>query len=552
MMDGEYCLRWNNHRTNFVGVFKELLQCKFLVDVTLAADGHFIQAHRLVLSACSVYFKDLFELNSMVDHPIIILKDFNIEDVQTVVDFIYQGEVNIPQSRLPNVLKTAESLQIKGLADSPYTCSLEEPNTPRLSSQLQSSVSEETEEGDERAQPTPPPKRRRVEADCRVRVKEEPSREEEGEFRVRDQLSLLVGGSTPPNPPSPSAPDLDSTPVPSPSPSQAPRPRRAVLQRQPGIIKDSAGSSGGASSETPGFPEAGPSEQGRPSDLARPAVSITTVLRDAKPSPDPGPSQQQQHYQQQQQPHYQQQQQTAGQSPSLLQVPSVVVGGAAPPQQVMKLFLPQQQQQQQQQTSNNNSTNTSLRHIQPKPLSADDNASQQALQRAHEGKEELYGHHKLQPAPLIRLISSDGAVAGSAAGGGISRAVSEDPAPGRALQPPLTQSVSQDTGLDSGRLLQPPAPASLPPSSALSYTHITQPTTGHRIALRDGPALGCNYCWNSTDENGRVQRRKTKYHCPECRTNLCIVPCYQRYHREREQEQDQERSLHRIISKTTS
>ncbi|KAG8296922.1 hypothetical protein J6590_046917 [Homalodisca vitripennis] len=49
----------------------------------------------------------------------------------------------------------------------------------------------------------------------------------------------------------------------------------------------------------------------------------------------------------------------------------------------------------------------------------------------------------------------------------------------------------------------------------------------HCPVLRPGPALGCNFCWNTIDAHGRILRRKTKYHCPECQTNLCIVPCFQ-------------------------
>ncbi len=59
---------------------------------------------------------------------------------------------------------------------------------------------------------------------------------------------------------------------------------------------------------------------------------------------------------------------------------------------------------------------------------------------------------------------------------------------------------------------------------------------GHCPKARDGPALGCNYCWNTTDVNGRILRRKTKYHCPECQANLCIVPCFQAYHEALENE----------------
>lgn len=54
--------------------------------------------------------------------------------------------------------------------------------------------------------------------------------------------------------------------------------------------------------------------------------------------------------------------------------------------------------------------------------------------------------------------------------------------------------------------------------------------SSHCPVTRPGPALGCNYCWNTIDAHGRILRRKTKYHCPECQTNLCIVPCFQEYH----------------------
>lgn len=62
------------------------------------------------------------------------------------------------------------------------------------------------------------------------------------------------------------------------------------------------------------------------------------------------------------------------------------------------------------------------------------------------------------------------------------------------------------------------------------------PRSQHCPAIRPGPALGCNFCWNTIDAHGRILRRKTKYHCPECQTNLCIVPCFQEYHERQTQE----------------
>jgi hypothetical protein len=55
--DQQFCLKWNNHRSTLFSVFDNLLEEESLVDVTLSADGQFIRAHRVILSACSPYFK---------------------------------------------------------------------------------------------------------------------------------------------------------------------------------------------------------------------------------------------------------------------------------------------------------------------------------------------------------------------------------------------------------------------------------------------------------------------------------------------------------------
>ncbi|CAB3238789.1 unnamed protein product [Arctia plantaginis] len=112
-----YCLRWNNHQSNLLGVFSQLLHDESLVDVTLAcSDGASIRAHKVVLSACSSYFRSLF-VDHPSRHPIVILKDVGLEELRTLVDFMYKGEVNVQYCQLPALLKTAESLQVKGLAE---------------------------------------------------------------------------------------------------------------------------------------------------------------------------------------------------------------------------------------------------------------------------------------------------------------------------------------------------------------------------------------------------------------------------------------------------
>ena len=99
-----FSLRWNNHPVNLVSGFSGLYNSETLVDVTLAAEGRHLQAHRMLLSACSDYFQSLFSVNPC-QHPIVILKDVNFEDLKTVVQFMYNGIVNVSSEKLPAVLK---------------------------------------------------------------------------------------------------------------------------------------------------------------------------------------------------------------------------------------------------------------------------------------------------------------------------------------------------------------------------------------------------------------------------------------------------------------
>ncbi|CAN7994853.1 unnamed protein product, partial [Ixodes pacificus] len=112
----QFCLKWNNHQSNMLVVFEQLLSNDALVDVTLACEGHSLKAHKMVLSACSPFFQALFVENPC-KHPIVILKDMRYMDLKAIVEFMYKGEVNVSQVQLSALLKTAETLKVKGLAE---------------------------------------------------------------------------------------------------------------------------------------------------------------------------------------------------------------------------------------------------------------------------------------------------------------------------------------------------------------------------------------------------------------------------------------------------
>nr|XP_050857245.1 GDNF-inducible zinc finger protein 1-like [Vespula vulgaris]XP_050857246.1 GDNF-inducible zinc finger protein 1-like [Vespula vulgaris] len=114
-MSGEqFSLIWNSFPRNLSSGLYTLLIDEQLVDVTLTAEGKILRAHKLILSVCSTYFNRLFKENSC-KHPIVILKDVNYRDLSAMLQFMYQGEVNIKQEDIGNFLKVAEILQIKGL-----------------------------------------------------------------------------------------------------------------------------------------------------------------------------------------------------------------------------------------------------------------------------------------------------------------------------------------------------------------------------------------------------------------------------------------------------
>ncbi|KAH8365908.1 hypothetical protein KR093_007157 [Drosophila rubida] len=112
----QFCLRWNNYQSNLTNVFDELLQNESFVDVTLACEGHSIKAHKMVLSACSPYFQALFYDNPC-QHPIIIMRDVSWSDLKALVEFMYKGEINVCQDQINPLLKVAETLKIRGLAE---------------------------------------------------------------------------------------------------------------------------------------------------------------------------------------------------------------------------------------------------------------------------------------------------------------------------------------------------------------------------------------------------------------------------------------------------
>jgi len=98
--------------------FKHLLDTQSLVDCTLACNGGKISAHKIVLSACSNYLARIL-MEHPTEHPIIILPELNIDDVKTLVHYMYTGELLKSSDKMnsTSLLRTAAILSINSLND---------------------------------------------------------------------------------------------------------------------------------------------------------------------------------------------------------------------------------------------------------------------------------------------------------------------------------------------------------------------------------------------------------------------------------------------------
>ncbi|XP_063979505.1 protein abrupt-like isoform X4 [Diachasmimorpha longicaudata] len=112
----QYSLRWNDFHSSILNSFRHLRDEEDFVDVTLACDSSSFTAHKVVLSACSPYFRRLLKANPC-QHPIVILRDVASADMESLLRFMYHGEVHVGQEQLAAFLKTAQMLQVRGLAD---------------------------------------------------------------------------------------------------------------------------------------------------------------------------------------------------------------------------------------------------------------------------------------------------------------------------------------------------------------------------------------------------------------------------------------------------
>jgi len=114
--DEAFCLKWNDFQGSISSSLGALRTTSDLLDVTVQCGVESLQCHRLVLSACSDWFKAVFRaLPAVTQHPVIVLWEATARDMALLLDFMYNGEVNVKQENLNSFLALAEKLSVRGL-----------------------------------------------------------------------------------------------------------------------------------------------------------------------------------------------------------------------------------------------------------------------------------------------------------------------------------------------------------------------------------------------------------------------------------------------------
>lgn len=114
MADSTHNVKWLHYAKNMLDTQRSLHLTQSMYDVILVADERRFKAHKLILSASSEFFVDIFKMSPKNQIETVIIPDTNPILIELLLTFIYTGEVYVPPSSLPTFLDLSFFLKIKG------------------------------------------------------------------------------------------------------------------------------------------------------------------------------------------------------------------------------------------------------------------------------------------------------------------------------------------------------------------------------------------------------------------------------------------------------
>ncbi|CAG9785405.1 unnamed protein product [Diatraea saccharalis] len=113
MTQTKLSLAWQSFRNNICEGLSSFQQREEFVDMTLAADGHLVKVHQMVLSLASPYLKELIK-SAPCPHPILFLNQISYPILCSILEYIYSGEVVVNKDDIGELIQAGKALHIKG------------------------------------------------------------------------------------------------------------------------------------------------------------------------------------------------------------------------------------------------------------------------------------------------------------------------------------------------------------------------------------------------------------------------------------------------------
>merc|ERR1719509_603746 len=111
-------LAWRDFPSHLQDFSAGLLEDQSLMDISLACEGgEVVQAHRLILSACSPWFQQVISSLPPSPRPVVAVWEAKPRVLTAILVYMYRGTVQVLQDDLPMFLKLAERLKVKGLVE---------------------------------------------------------------------------------------------------------------------------------------------------------------------------------------------------------------------------------------------------------------------------------------------------------------------------------------------------------------------------------------------------------------------------------------------------
>ena len=106
---------WNNFQNVAKDMFRQLKSDTDFTDVTLVSeDLVHIRAHKVILAASSELFQAILR-NTRSPNSLLYLKGVHHNHLEALMTFVYDGEVEVEEKNLEELMRVAMELQVKGL-----------------------------------------------------------------------------------------------------------------------------------------------------------------------------------------------------------------------------------------------------------------------------------------------------------------------------------------------------------------------------------------------------------------------------------------------------